>query len=287
MKKYILSTFLSFLFSCEAMAELPCPSEKADEVKPADPNEKCRPELGETAPPIFVFPDEKKGSESIPPKSEPKPAKLDESTTRPTPVSCTYSAYAWDTKRGKSTEHFSVSKPYVEVTDGERDPNAPGCTICIEDQIAIDLSEFGLHIPSIRICHVYAKEVREALKEIAASKEFDIEKLEGYRPGKTRGAVDKNGLRTEWSQHSYGTAIDINANHNAIYSRCPNKLTSKASEVSTCKKGIGGAWNPEKAPRVSIVKDGIVYRTMTKFWKWGGEIDGQTKDVMHFSITGY
>ena len=29
------------------------------------------------------------------------------------------------------------------------------------------------------------------------------------------------------------------------------------------------------------------YREMTKFWKWGGEIEGSTKDIMHFSVTGY
>ena len=207
--------------------------------------------------------------------------------TRKQPTTCTYKAYAWDTRNGRSTNHFTVEKPYAEVTDDERDPNAPQCTICSEDQVTIDPKEFGVSLAPIKICHAFAPQVREALAAIAASGEFEFTALEGYRPGRTRGPVDKNGLRTLWSNHSFGAAIDINANKNAIYSQCTTKLTNRAEEVKNCKKGIGGAWQPEKQPRVSIVKDGIVYRNMTKFWKWGGEIDGATKDVMHFSVTGY
>ena len=203
------------------------------------------------------------------------------------PKTCTYSAYAWDTRKKRSTDHFRVEKLYSEVTDDERDPNVPECTICIEDQTQIDPHDFGVSLSPIRICHVYADQVKAALSEIAASGEFDIIQLEGYRPGRTRGKIDANGLRTQWSQHSYGTAIDINANKNAIYSNCTNKIVNSADDVKTCKKGIGGAYQPEKQPRVSIVKDGVVYKKMTKFWKWGGEIEGSTKDIMHFSITGY
>jgi hypothetical protein len=153
--------------------------------------------------------------------------------------------------------------------------------------VTIDPKDFGVQLGAIRICHRFAPQVKAALTEIAKSGEFDIIQLEGYRPGRTRGKIDGNGLRTEWSQHSFGTAIDINANRNAIYSNCTTKIVGHASDVKGCKKGIGGAYKPEEQPRVSIVKDGIVYRTMTKFWKWGGEIDGETKDIMHFSVTGY
>ena len=206
---------------------------------------------------------------------------------RTQPETCTYDAYAWDTRKKRSTDHFHVEKPYSEVTDEERDPNAPDCTICIEDQVTIHPKDFGVNLGSIRICHRFAPQVKQALTEIAQSKQFDIIQLEGYRPGKTRGKIDANGLRTQWSQHSYGTAIDINANRNAIYSNCTNKIVNSSNDVKDCKKGIGGAYQPEKQPRVSIVKDGVVYNRMTQFWKWGGEIDGTTKDIMHFSITGY
>jgi hypothetical protein len=287
MKRGYLLIFGLFFWCTTAFAGDPCPNAQ-NEAKPADPKEKCRTDLTNTLPPVFVFPEDK-----AQPKAEPEQPRQDDavkkpsSAQRPLPETCTYSAYAWDTKKGKSTDHFTVSKPYSEVTEDERDPNVPECTICREDQVEIDPHAFGVNHGTIRICHVYAEQVKSALTEIAKSGEFDIEKLEGYRPGKTRGKVDKNGLRTQWSQHSYGTAIDINANHNAIYSQCTEKIVGSSQDVKNCKRGIGGAYQPEKFPRVSIVKDGVVYRIMTKFWKWGGEIEGTTKDIMHFSVTGY
>lgn len=280
-----LAIFLSFV-SGIAFAEEPCPSAEK-EAKTVDPNEKCKPDLNGFAPVIFEFPDDSKAKKGEDSKKKEQASATEQSKGRKVPEICTYSAYAWDTKKGRSTDHFTVSKPYSEVTDEERDPNVVECTICSEDQVLIDPHEVGIDHAPIRICHVYAPQVKSALKEIVSSGKFDVEKLEGYRPGKTRGPLDKNGLRTQWSQHSFGTAIDINANHNAIYSNCPGKLTGRGEEVKNCKRGIGGAWKPEKAPRVSIVKDGIVYQAMTKFWKWGGEIEGTTKDVMHFSVTGY
>ena len=289
MKKTFIFTLLLFCFALPAFAQAPCPNDKGD-AKPVDPNEKCKTKLGDTDPVLFVFPDDKKANDDKKPEEKPVanptvPPKAN--SARQAPTTCTYSAYAWDTKKKRSTDHFDVSKSYAEVTDEERDPNAPQCTICREDQVVIDPHEFGVSADTIRICHLYADQVKNALIAIHKSGEFDIEKLEGYRPGKTRGAVDKNGLRTQWSQHSFGTAIDINAHKNAIYSNCTTPINNSAQDVKSCKKGIGGAYNPEKQPRVSIVKGGVVYREMTKFWKWGGEIEGSTKDIMHFSVTGY
>ncbi|MBQ8036582.1 MAG: M15 family metallopeptidase [Proteobacteria bacterium] len=289
---------LMMMVSGLAFAQEPCPSEAPEIQKPADPNEKCRPDLTNDAPVLFVFPeDDKKPAEDAGRKPaedrNPDGAKQVRASQTPAdavrklPETCTYKAYAWDTKKKRSTDHFTVSKPYRDVTDDERDPNAPQCTICSEDQVTIDPAEFGVKADVIRICHVYAPQVRQALEAIAKSGAFDIEKLEGYRPGRTRGKIDKNGLRTEWSNHSFGAAIDINAHRNAIYSSCPDKIVGHASDVKNCKKGIGGAYMPEKQPRVSITRDSVVYREMTKFWKWGGEIEGTTKDIMHFSITGY
>ena len=214
-------------------------------------------------------------------------AKTAQNAQRVTPKTCTYSAYAWDTKKKRSTDHFSVQKRYDEVTDDERDPNDPRCTICSEDQVSIDASAMGLKTGNIKICWVYTENVRNALRTIIESGEFDIEKLEGYRPGKTRGKIDQNGLRTQWSNHSFGAAIDINAHKNAIYSKCTQKITNSKDDVSGCKRGIGGAYDPQKNPRTSITRDGIVYKAFIPFWKWGGEINGETKDIMHFSITGY
>ena len=289
-----IAQMLVFLFASivvtSALADEPCPTSAA-QPNPAV-REGCKPDLSKPAPVRFEFPkDDAKPDAAKPSDDKADAAKPDAAKPAPaarvTPQTCTYSAYAWDTRRGRSTDHFRVSKPYSEVTDDERDPNVPDCTICTEDQVTIDTSEFGLKAGKIRVCHVYAEQVRNAFREIVKAGDFDIEKLDGYRPGKTRGPVDANGLRTVWSQHSFGTAIDINAHRNAMYNRCPNPVRNSADDVKTCKRSMGGDYNPQKYPRLAIVKDGTVYRAMTKFWKWGGEIEGDLKDIMHFSVTGY
>ena len=279
--------------ACPAFAQAPCP-EDAPEKLP-DIRGGCVSDLD--APPThFDFDALKKqmqtpetqGNADVPSTSEPSPdATPTEPTSRVQPTTCTYTAYAWDTVKKRSTNHFSVSKPYAEVTQDERDPDDPRCSICKEDQVVIDTSQFGLKTGKILVCHAYADKVASALKTIAASGEFDIEKLEAYRPGKTRGPIDANGLRTLWSNHSFGAAIDINAHKNAIYSQCPNPVQGSRDDVRTCKRGIGGSYDPQKNPRTAITRNGIVYKTMTTFWKWGGEIAGDTKDIMHFSISGY
>ena len=276
-------TVLCAMWPWMASAQTPCSS--AGESP--QPDEKCKTDLEHIAPVEFHFPVEEAPEAKGEKAQEPEKKSPETPSVRKVPETCTYSAYAWDTRKGRAVDGFRVHKPYGEVTDDERDPNAPECTICQEDQVVIAPRELGINHADIRVCHVFAPQVRQALSDIAASGDFDIEKLEGYRPGRTRGKIDKNGLRTQWSQHSFGTALDINAHRNAIYSNCPGALTSQAAEVSGCRRGIGGDWNPQKYPRTSIVKDGVVYRAMTRFWKWGGEISGQTKDVMHFSVTGY
>lgn len=206
---------------------------------------------------------------------------------REVPTTCSYRAYAWNTKTRATTAHFTVSKPYADVTNDERDPADPRCSICSEDQVTIDPKEWGFKASPIKVCYAYADDISEAFAKLAASGSVDIDKLEGYRPGRTRGKVDADGLRTQWSMHSFGTAIDINAHRNAIYTQCSASIVDSAKDVAKCKRGIGGAYEPEKYPRLSITKDGDIYKAFTKFFKWGGEISGQTKDIMHFSITGY
>lgn len=199
-----------------------------------------------------------------------------------TPQTCTYRSFVWSVKQKRAVQHTLVHKPYAEVTAEERDPSDPRCSVCQEDQEEIRVS--GL--PPVKICRHWAPQVRDALIEIQESKSFRIERLEGYRPGRSRGAI-VNGLRTEWSNHAFGTAIDINAHHNAIYHRCPIKAPpTRAADLAHCKRGLGGAWDPQRRPRVTITIDGPVHQAFQKFWKWGGTIAGSTRDMMHFSITG-
>ncbi|MGI5830855.1 MAG: M15 family metallopeptidase [Bradymonadia bacterium] len=205
---------------------------------------------------------------------------------RKAPTRCSYSSYYWSSTLRRAVDHYQVDKAYSEVTDDERSPDDPRCTPCVEDQVTIDPREFGIEHNAFRVCYIYADALKDALREIKESGSFDIVTLTGYRVGKTRGKV-VDGKRTEWSNHSFGTAIDINAKYNGLYKQCHTTPREHSSELANCQLSMGGEWAPEKRPKLSITQNGIVVKVMTKFWKWGGSIPGELKDIMHFSITGY
>lgn len=198
------------------------------------------------------------------------------------PAECTYRTYAWDVKAKRGVGHRQVKKPRHELTADEKDPADPRCTVCSEDQVTVKVE--GL--PAVEVCRHYADDVRQALENLKKSGKFQVERLIGYRPGKTRGEV-VDGLRTQFSNHSFGTAIDINAHHNGMYNNCRlQKVAEKAADIAKCRLGMGGAWDPERRPRTTVTRGGVAWLAFTKFWKWGGELEGQLKDFMHFSVTG-
>lgn len=208
--------------------------------------------------------------------------------SREPPQRCTYRTYSWSTTDGRAVNRERVEKPYSDVAGDERSPDDPRCTLCSEDQVTIDPAELGIDgVDEIQVCWAYAEVVRDALGQIAASPEFSVTDLTAYRVGRTRGAV-VDGLRTELSNHSYGTAIDINAEQNGLYNRCDVSEVTPES-LAGCRLGVGGTWDPEGNPNQSVVRDGIVHRLFTTLvgWSWGGEIEGRTRDMMHFSLTGY
>lgn len=208
--------------------------------------------------------------------------------TRTEPERCTYTSYAWHTKKRRAVDRKKVSKSYADVTANERDPNDPRCTVCTEDQVSIDPASFGVRsVKPIRVCWAHASKVESALRSIAKSAEFEVIGLDGYRAGRTRGRV-VNQRRTQWSNHSFGTAIDINAKHNGLYRSCNVEEVTEAT-LKRCRLGMGGAWKPAARPKTTIVKGGVVHKLFTGDvgWKWGGSIEGRIRDLMHFSLTGY
>lgn len=195
---------------------------------------------------------------------------------------CTYRTSSWHVKKKRSVNRKKVTKTRAELTDEERDPDDPRCTVCLEDQVKLELDG----MPSVRVCRHYADKITEALQEAKAAG-FRVKTLTGYRVGRTRGKV-VDDMRSQFSNHSYGTAIDINAGHNGLHARCKLKSTPKtAADIKRCQVRVGGAWDPEKRPKTTITADGPVHAAFTTFWKWGGAIEGPIKDFMHFSITGY
>lgn len=120
--------------------------------------------------------------------------------------------------------------------------------------------------------------MRAELSELLQSGE-KIYEVVGYRVGMTRGNVDQDGNRTVFSNHSFGTALDINPGQNGLYENCvqfgPN-----------CRLIRGGAWKQGREGTLTV--DSATVQGMQRLGlRWGGEIKGRQKDFMHFSITGY
>ena len=186
---------------------------------------------------------------------------------------CRYSTWEWNTRTRTSVNHRWVNQTFEEVTPEERDP-ASRCSVCEADQITVRIE--GL--PEFRICKYFAEKVEAALLEIRDSG-FPIRTVVGYRVGRTRGKPDANGLRTRFSNHSFGTALDLNAGLNGMYSNC-------VVFGEACRLIRGGHWRPP-TPGALTVDSLAVAALKAMGWKWGGEIAGRQKDFMHFSLTGY
>jgi len=185
---------------------------------------------------------------------------------------CTYSTWEWNTLTKRSENHKRVSKSYADLEPQEKDPHSD-CTVCEEDQVLVEIQS----VPSFRVCKNYADDVKSTVRKIIDSG-FPVTSVISHRVGRTKGPVDKNGVRTQFSNHSFGTAIDINAEKNGLYTRC-------YEFGKDCQLLRGGPWKPGQPG--TVTKDSIVYQAFKEIgWKWGGELKGQQKDFMHFSLSG-
>ncbi|OIO66813.1 MAG: hypothetical protein CO186_00690 [Zetaproteobacteria bacterium CG_4_9_14_3_um_filter_49_83] len=187
---------------------------------------------------------------------------------------CSYNTYTWNTQQKKAVQLQKVIHAYADITTDERDA-ITGCTVCIEDQVLITLPA----IKPFYMCNVFASKVQNMLETFIRSGE-QIEEVTGYRVGKTRGDTDIYGNRTQFSNHSYGIAIDINPKHNGLYDQC-------IEFTDDCRLIRGGPWQPGQDPKSMQINGQIVSTFKDHGYLWGGEIKGQQKDFMHFSITGY
>ncbi|GJL95824.1 MAG: hypothetical protein DHS20C05_22290 [Hyphococcus sp.] len=185
---------------------------------------------------------------------------------------CTYTDWVWSVRERKAVNIQEVERPYRSLADEERDA-ATGCSLCREDQVEITLSG----IKPFYMCKAVAKEVETALTR-AMKAGFEIGTVVGYRVGRSKGVLDVYGRRTEYSNHSFGLAIDINAKKNGLYDRC-------ATFSSACRLIRGGEWRPDMPG--GIAPDTPLYGELKNIgWRWGGELDGLQKDFMHFSPFG-
>lgn len=185
---------------------------------------------------------------------------------------CTYHTWEWNTLRKASENHRLVTKKYSELSEEERDERS-GCTVCQEDQVSVHVRG----APRFRICRYVARRVEAAVRDIVRN-QWPLEDIVGYRVGRSRGVTDLKGYRTIFSNHSYGTALDINPARNGLYVNC-------ITFTPSCRLIRGGPWDPTQ--KGSITENSVVYRAFSAVgWKWGGKLKGRQKDFMHFSPTG-
>ncbi len=189
------------------------------------------------------------------------------------PRSCNYTTYTWNTHTRRAVDHRAIHHPYSELRPTEIH-EATGCTVCEEDQVEVSLPGIG----PFRVCKLLAHDVREAL--VSAMEEGErIFTVVGYRVGMTKGDIDSLGNRTQFSNHSFGVAIDVNERQNGLYDHC-------VSFGPACQLLRGGAWDPDQDG--SLSSSSPVVEELTRIgMKWGGKIEGNQKDFMHFSPSGY
>ena len=194
------------------------------------------------------------------------------SAVRAAALPCTYETWDWDTVQKKAVNPRRVVKPREALTTEEKDPIEP-CTVCEEDQ-----AEVRVHgLPPFKVCRAVKGRITRAVSR-ARKAGFTITSVVGYRVGKSKGPKDTQGRRTQFSNHSFGTALDFNAASNGLYDSCPRLGPS-------CRLVRGGEYHAD-AP-LSVTRGSPLYRAMVaEGFKWGGEIEGRQKDFMHFSLSG-
>jgi hypothetical protein len=83
------------------------------------------------------------------------------------------------------------------------------------------------------------------------------------------------GRATNWSNHAYGLAVDLNPRENP-YVGCGmsrDKAARSYMDRSRLRKGM--------------VTPAVVRAFKSVGWGWGGDWSGNTKDYMHFSVNGH
>lgn len=187
---------------------------------------------------------------------------------------CSYNTWRWNVHTKQAVNDERIVRDYEALRPDERDASS-SCTVCEEDQVKIVLP--GL--PVFQVCKFIAPQVKGAFLELQRRGAL-IKSVVAYRVGRSRGVIDSSGNRSGFSNHSYGVALDINSEHNGLYTQCQ-------TFGPQCILSRGGIWQPGNDPYSMSSSSDIVRIFKVNGLKWGGEIAGKQKDFMHFSPSGY
>lgn len=168
----------------------------------------------------------------------------------------------------------------------------PGCPVGLEDLRVITMTHWGfdgtMHRGELMVHRRHAADVARVFRLLFDAR-FPIERMElanGYMGNDPPLAQQNNtagfncrrpvGGGRRWSEHSYGTAVDINPDQNPYVSR--------SGHVEPL---FGGPFVDRRLDAPGMLRAGdVVIRAFRSIgWRWGGSWRG-TKDYMHFSASG-
>jgi hypothetical protein len=127
------------------------------------------------------------------------------------PKTCTYSTYKWNVRQRKAVEYKQIHHSYKNLAPYEIHKDT-GYTVCEEDQVEIAITG----INRFKVCKRFAGKIEKSLRKLRLQNQL-ITAVVGYRMGMTKGNIDNQANRTEFSYHSFGIAIDINPEKNGLY----------------------------------------------------------------------
>jgi hypothetical protein len=169
----------------------------------------------------------------------------------------------------------------------------PGCPVALEDLRSILMTHWGfggeVEQGELIVHRKHAAGIVKVFEALFAAR-FPIERMEpanGYMGNDPPLAQFNNtvgfncrapvGGGHTWSEHSYGTAVDINPDQNPYVSRS-----------GRIEPPFGAPWVDRTLKEPGMIHaSGVAVRAFREMgWRWGG-LWSETKDYMHFSASGH
>lgn len=206
------------------------------------------------------------------PRSSTAPSSEVESATLPLPV---------------AKFEFSVRPVDADVIARMGETWRPGCPVPLEQLRLMTVTHWGfdgkVHQGETVVHGDYAASLEPVFRRMFETR-FPIEMLRVTNgvdvPPNESTAFNcrkKVGNGAEWSEHSFGTAIDINPVQNPYVSRDGSNVIPPAGAPFTDRS--------LQAPGMLHEGDPVVTAFDAAGWKWGGRWT-TSRDYMHFSISG-
>ena len=184
--------------------------------------------------------------------------------------------------------HWTMGPIPPDVLD--RSSWTPECPVTVDDLVYLTMSHHGfdgqLHTGEMIVNAAVGEDVVAVFEQLHAAR-FPIEQMrvitaeeiDAHPTGDwndTTSFVCRPAVgSTSWSQHAYGTGIDINPFHNPYL-----KGDLVLPELASAYLDRG-----DVRPGMILDDDSVVQAFADIGWGWGGDW-GSLKDWMHFSLSG-